>query len=114
MLSIKDIMNKKLCGLVRFKGYFYALGGLNQKVFLTDNKYGWSENNIILPNNITELIIDKDQSFGVLVGGEYAYYAMDAIIEGVLELKEQQLYLSKVNKITLFDGEISQSFVFTD
>ncbi|WP_347253684.1 hypothetical protein [Leminorella grimontii] len=81
---------------------------------MTDHKNGHLENSIILPNSIIELIIEQDKSFGVLVGGEYAYYAMDAIIEGFLELNGQQLSLSKVNKITLFDCDISQDFIFTD
>ncbi|XKM14509.1 hypothetical protein RCS94_04865 [Orbaceae bacterium ac157xtp] len=104
---------KKIDGLVELKAYFYVLNGINESVFLSDNNTGNFKNVIILPDYIIPQIIEQDETFGVLIGGEYAYYAMEAVIKGTVVIVNGQQFFSKVDKLILTENDRSQVFMFS-
>jgi len=67
---------------------------------------------IAMSDNIGETIISDDETFGMLVGGSYAYYGIHALVEGVIERNGDNLIFSKVKSLTLEKNDLSQRFIF--
>lgn len=67
---------------------------------------------VLLSDGIGEAVIDEDETFGIMVGGEFAYFGIEAEVEGLIkETPEGPIFeivkSMKLNK----DGE-SQEFKF--
>ncbi|OCA56104.1 hypothetical protein [Photorhabdus namnaonensis] len=70
----------------------------NQKIFLTEK--------------VINQIIEQDEVFGVLVGGEYLYYAMPIILADLnLSLIANKTYLEKGSVLILFEDENKQKVI---
>lgn len=67
---------------------------------------------IFLSDDIGEAVIDADETFGMMVGGEFAYYGLEAVLEGTLISSPQGLIFEKVLGLKLQKGGETQEFVF--
>ena len=113
LLSIEDAILKKIDGFIELKAYFYILGGINEMAFLSDNNDGDFGKIITLPKDIIPKVIEQDETFGILVGGKYAYYAMKAIVKGIIAIVNVQQFFSKVDELTLIENDRRQVFTFS-
>ena len=113
LLSIEDAILKKIDGFIELKAYFYILGGINEIAFLSDSNDGDFEKIITLPEDIIPQVIEQDETFGVLVGGKYAYYAMKAIVKGVITIVNDQHFFNIVEELTLIENDRRQVFTFS-
>lgn len=68
---------------------------------------------IILPNSVGELVIREDNILGVLVGGNYMYFSVEACIKGVLHISKQKLMMQDVEYIELTNDGQKQKFLHT-
>ena len=67
---------------------------------------------VYLPNDVGETVIDKDETFGMMVGGEFAYYGLNAEIYCVIKKTARGLIGESVKSLKLEkDGE-NQEFNF--
>lgn len=67
---------------------------------------------LYLSNGVGEAVIDEDEIFGMMVGGEYAYFGLDAEITGLVKKTIEGLICESVKLLKLEkDGE-SQEFSF--
>lgn len=112
LLSIEDVVTKKIDGFVKLKAYFYILGGTNEKAFLSADNNGDFVKIILLPEKIISQVIEQDDTFGVLVGGKYAYYAMQSIIKGKIIIINNQQVFNEVDELILMEDGRSQTFTF--
>jgi hypothetical protein len=99
------------------KGRFYyriSENGRNRDFFNcylaeSDNK---DSPKIFLSDGIGDAVIDADETFGMMVGGEFAYYGVDAEIDGLVKCIPEGMAFEMVKSIRLEkDGE-SQEFNF--
>lgn len=112
MKLINEIIKNHQSGFLCIKGYFYVLGGECPRVFISDEK-DFSGNNpiIILPQEISDIVMSKDEILGVLVGGKYLYYSVQIEIEGNINFNEEYAYFETITRLVLFNGDISQEFI---
>jgi hypothetical protein len=105
MLSVKECLDGNLVGNVSVCGYFYY--PCFSDAFISDSKNYLNGNPVIFLNkNLTEKIILQDSVFGVLVGGQYAYYALFAEISGTInKASDGVFFFSDAEKILLRDVE---------
>lgn len=100
------------------KGKFYyriAEGGENRDDFvdcyITDSSDSDSPR-LYLSNEVGKAVIDKDETFGMMVGGEFAYYGLDAEINCIIRKTMKGFVCENVEYLRLEkDGE-SQEFSF--
>lgn len=70
----------------------------NKKIFLTEQA-------------ITQ-IMEQDETFGALVGGEFLYFAMPIIIEALKVFQvEDKIYLDKNSIIILYENDDTQKIL---
>lgn len=67
---------------------------------------------LFLADEIGEAIIDGDETFGMMVGGEYAYYDIDAELECIVKKTPQGLICGAVGTLKLEKDGDSQVFTF--
>jgi hypothetical protein len=67
---------------------------------------------LFLADEIGEAIIDRDETFGMLVGGEYAYYDIDVELKCVVKKTAQGLICKTVETLKLEKDGDSQVFAF--
>lgn len=113
LLSIEDAILKKIDGFIELKAYFYILGGINEMAFLSDSNDGDFGKIITLPKDIIPKVIEQDETFGILVGGKYAYYAMKALVKGIIAIVNDQQFFSKVDELTLIENDRRQVLTFS-
>lgn len=112
MKSIIEIIKEHQSGFKSIKGYFYALGGENIKVFLSDNaNFDEKDPIIMLPSSIADLVMFEDEILGVLVGGKYLYYSVKIEIEGDVCFDKEYAYFQNITKLTLFNEDLKQTFI---
>lgn len=71
-----------------------------------------SSSKLFLSDKVGEAIIDGDETFGMMVGGEFAYYDFDVELECVIKKASQGLICAKVEKLKLEKDGDSQVFSF--
>jgi len=65
-----------------------------------------------LPSEIGELIVKADETFGMLVGGKYAYYGLSSVVSGLLYRRNESLVFLMVKNVSLESecGDLKQNF----
>lgn len=64
---------------------------------------------IRLTESIIDQIIKQDKTFGVLVGGNFLYYAMPTFMTTChLTYKNNSIFLGENGVLTLFENELEQ------
>ena len=93
--------------------FFYRIAGSHIALcYLAERKD--SPVKIELPIAVGELVVAEDESFGMMVGGEFAYYDLECLVEGVLHRENTGgLGFRPVKSIALFRNETSQVFNVT-
>lgn len=67
---------------------------------------------VSLHEDIGEAVLSGDETFGMLVGGEFAYFGLACAAEGVLHRDaECRFSLSMVSRMTLTKDGVSQDFL---
>ena len=67
---------------------------------------------IELSKEIGETVISDDETFGMMVGGEFAYFGLSGIVDGIIKSQNGVLTFTRVESLKLEkDGE-SQKFYF--
>lgn len=95
----------------RVKGrfFFQIAGSEGRRCYLSENAN--SSLTIQLNEDVGEFVVGNDETFGMLVGGEFAYFDLDCVADGVLCRSENgQLSLRPVDCISLRKDELCQSF----
>ena len=67
-------------------------------------------NYILLPKYVGENVVRMDNTFGMLVGGKYAYYGLRSITIGLIRRQEDQVSFSNVSNLFLERGSLRQEF----
>ena len=71
-----------------------------------------SELKLVISDQICEQVIDDDETFGMMVGGEYAYFGLHAEVGGLVKRSANGIVLEQVSVMILSkDGEY-QEFSF--
>ena len=100
------------------KGYFFyiiseqAEDNGSGKCYICSDKDNLNEK-IYIPEQVGEKVINDDETFGMLVGGEYAYYGLEAEIKGNIIESHNIIKFVSVDEITLSRGNEKQSFKIT-
>jgi len=68
---------------------------------------------VTIPNEIGESVISEDETFGMMVGGSYAYYGLSAEVTGIIEKSANELIFRKIDKLHLTKNNLTQDFVFS-
>lgn len=94
------------------KGYTYIFLEHNKvEGFISDTDDFESKvsNKILLTESIIDKIIKQDKTFGVLVGGNFLYYAMPTFMTTChLIYKNNSVFLGENGVLTLFENELEQ------
>ena len=98
------------------KGYFFyyladdSMCPKSSPCFLSASDLESDLNYILLPKYVGENVIKMDDTFGMLVGGKYAYYGLRSIVIGVIRRQEDQVLFSNVSSLLLERGSLRQEF----
>jgi hypothetical protein len=98
-------------------GFYYRISG-NEKnssdyvnCYVADSSDSNSPK-LFLADEIGEAIIDGDETFGMMVGGEYAYYDVDVKLDCIVKKTRQGLICETVETLRLEKDGGSQVFTF--
>lgn len=89
--------------------FYYRIEGDDHSCYLSDSDDMAAQ--IYLSNDLGELVINEDETFGMLVGGEFAYYGVEAEVTGVLKESSNNRYLDAVKCINLKSDLGEQKFI---
>jgi hypothetical protein len=67
---------------------------------------------LFLSNKYGESIIDMDETFGMMVGGEFAYYDIDAELKCMVEKVDGKLVCKELSELSLERNGERQQFSF--
>lgn len=94
------------------KGFFFyrMTDGKFPKCYLGDAPENPSAY-ITLEDRVGNIVLSDDETFGMLVGGEFAYFGLACIAEGVLFCNDYGFFLSMVSRIKITKDGIYQDFM---
>lgn len=93
--------------------YYLAEDGLSPQSSPCFLSPSGSENDMdcaLLPPEVGEHIMKMDETFGIMVGGKYAYYGLTAIVSGVACRQNGKIIFPKISNIALQSGALKQDF----
>lgn len=97
--------------------FYYRISTIEQgdqvspKCYLAESK---SDDSLFIEfsDEIGETVISDDETFGIMVGGKFAYFSLSGIVDGIVKSKNGILTFTRVDSLKLEkDGE-SQKFSF--
>ncbi len=111
-----DIPSDGMNCLVKGKFYYRIIGDKNEKCnyvncFIADT-FDNDSPKLFLSDEVGETVVDKDESFGMMVGGEFAYYGMDIEVDGLIKKSLQGLVFETVKVLKLEKDGNCQEFIF--
>ncbi|WP_428036072.1 hypothetical protein [Amphritea sp.] len=111
-----DLPNDGLECSVKGKFYYrisdHGESGNNYVNCYVDDLSDNSSSKLFLSDEVGETVIDGDETFGMMVGGEFAYYDIDVELECVIKKTPQGLICATVEKLKLEKDGDSQVFSF--
>jgi len=67
---------------------------------------------VTIPERYADFLLREDSTFGMLVGGDYAYFGMECVVEGlVCSTSAEKFRLSRVSSIRLIQDDIFRDFL---
>jgi hypothetical protein len=119
MKKVSEIINmeipvngKKCCVKGKF---YYRLSRVDDRNFVNCYLAESNDDNspkIFLSDDIGEAVIDADETFGMMVGGEFAYYGIEAEVDGLLKIIAEGAAFENVMNMKLRKDNEFQDFKF--
>lgn len=115
MQSVKSILKLQppatLEVCVRSTFYYRISGGElgYGNCYLADSS-SEGEDRLVLSDSVGEFVIEEDETFGMMVGGEYAYFGLEVELRGFYRSSEGGPEIDPVTSLSLRSGDLVQEF----
>jgi hypothetical protein len=117
MMTISEILKTEIpdegltCEVAGSFFYYLATDGMcpqPSRCFLSSSDSDSDVHIIALPPEVGKEAIRMDETFGMMVGGKYAYFAMPAVVSGTIRRQNGKLTFTRVSDLWTTPGTVDK------